>query len=241
MTEILRTLHGQPGALTDGCAAVLGVDHLVLSLALDGQADGQATEQLWSSGEVGTSFEDLQFTLGEGPGHDVLRTGRMVLEQDVAEVAADRWPALLPAMAHLPIKAVFCLPLVMGGITLGFLTAVRSTSGAMNGQEMDDVIALVGALTLQFLAADDAQVDSWVGEPMDGGLHREVVHQATGMLSVQLSVSLSRALLRLRAYTYSHDRSIIDVAQDIVSRRLRLDEGDSDSDPDPDPPEETRG
>ncbi|MCF3960227.1 GAF and ANTAR domain-containing protein [Streptomyces fuscigenes] len=237
MTEILRLLHGESGALPDCCAAVLGVDHVVVSLAVD----GQITEQLWSSGATGSSFEDLQFTLGEGPGLDVLRTGRMILEHDMSKVAADRWPALLPAMAHLPIAALFCLPLALGGITLGVLTALRSTARPMTGQEMDDVLALVGGLTLHFLAADEDRVDAWVAvsAPLNRGLHREVVHQATGMLSVQLGVSLARALLTLRAYTYSHGRSIIDVAQDIVSRRLRLDEDDSD--PDPDPPEETRG
>ncbi|WP_345643755.1 GAF and ANTAR domain-containing protein [Streptomyces tremellae] len=235
MTEMLRLLHGEPGRLPDGCAAVLGVDHLVVSLAVD----GQVTEQLWSSGHVGSTFEDLQFTLGEGPGTDALRTGRMILVHDMAEVAADRWPALLPAVAHLPVRAVFCLPLVLGGITVGVLTAVRSAAGPMTGRETDDAVALVSGLTLQFLGADGVQADSWVGAPLDGGLHREVVHQATGMLSVQLGTSLAQALLRLRAYAYSHDRSIIDAAEDIVSRRLRLDEGDPG--PDPDPPEETEG
>ncbi len=57
------------------------------------------------------------------------------------------------------------------------------------------------------------------------------------MLSVQLDLPLGEALLRLRAYTYSHDRSIIEAAEDVVSRRLRLD----DDRPEPEPSKETRG
>jgi hypothetical protein len=45
------------------------------------------------------------------------------------------------------------------------------------------------------------------------------------MVMVQLGVDLSEALVRLRAYAYSHNRPISDVADDIVARRLTL-EGD---------------
>ncbi|WP_442785681.1 ANTAR domain-containing protein [Actinacidiphila sp. DG2A-62] len=45
------------------------------------------------------------------------------------------------------------------------------------------------------------------------------------MLSVQLSVPLPQALLRLRAHAYSSGRPLTDVAQDIVDRRIRLDSG----------------
>ncbi|MFF1925060.1 GAF and ANTAR domain-containing protein [Streptomyces sp. NPDC058221] len=234
MTEILRALHLDAAApLDDGCVSVLGMDHLVVSLAVD----GQVTEQLWSSDEAGASFEDLQFTLGEGPGPDALRTGQAALEHDLAAVGGERWPALVPAMAQLPIRAMFCLPLALGGITVGVLTALRASPGHMSGQQMDDALGLAAALTLQFLGGAGARVDAWVDAKPDGELHRAVVHQATGMLSVQLELPLGKALLRLRAYAYSHDRSIIDTAEDVVSRRLRLD----DDNPEPESPKETRG
>jgi hypothetical protein len=57
------------------------------------------------------------------------------------------------------------------------------------------------------------------------------------MLSVQLGLPLAQALLRLRAYAYGHDRSIVEAAQDIVSRRLRLDHDR----PEPGTPDETSG
>ncbi|MGR8010678.1 ANTAR domain-containing protein [Streptomyces hypolithicus] len=233
MAEILRLLHGQAKPrIADGCAGILGMDHLAVSLAIE----DQITEQLWSSGATSESFEDLQFTLGEGPGPDALRTGLLALEHDLSAAWADRWPALLPAMAHLPIQAVFCFPLCLGGIKVGILTALRSTSGPMAGQEVDDALALAAALTLQFLGAG-SQLASWVDSQPDGELHRAVVHQATGMLSVQLGVPLGQALVRLRAYAYGHERSIIEAAEDIVSRRLRLD----DDRPEPQSSGEARG
>jgi hypothetical protein len=48
------------------------------------------------------------------------------------------------------------------------------------------------------------------------------VHNAAGMVSVQLGVSVAEALIRLRAYAFSNDRLLADVAQDVIARRLRL-------------------
>lgn len=42
------------------------------------------------------------------------------------------------------------------------------------------------------------------------------------MMTVQLGVSAGEAYARFRAYAYSQDRCLADVAGDIVARRLRL-------------------
>jgi hypothetical protein len=43
------------------------------------------------------------------------------------------------------------------------------------------------------------------------------------MISVQLEVAQGEALIRLRAYAFSHRRALAEVAADVVARRLRLD------------------
>ena len=48
------------------------------------------------------------------------------------------------------------------------------------------------------------------------------VHNAAGIVSVQEGISVTDALIRLRAFAYSHDRLLDDVAQDVIARRLRL-------------------
>ena len=55
-----------------------------------------------------------------------------------------------------------------------------------------------------------------------GGDFHSIAQNAAGMVSVQLGVSVTVALIRLRAYAFSHDRALNDVARDIVSRALRL-------------------
>lgn len=50
-----------------------------------------------------------------------------------------------------------------------------------------------------------------------------VVHQAAGMVSAQLDITLADALVKLRAHAFSRERPLTDVATDIVARSLRLD------------------
>ena len=59
--------------------------------------------------------------------------------------------------------------------------------------------------------------------PEQAGRHHPEVHQATGMIIVQLGVTAAVALIRLRAYAYAQDRRLRDVAADVVARRLRFD------------------
>jgi hypothetical protein len=46
------------------------------------------------------------------------------------------------------------------------------------------------------------------------------VHQATGMVSVQLGVDLVTAFLRLRTHAFSTGRRLSAVADDVVERKL---------------------
>jgi steroid delta-isomerase-like uncharacterized protein len=49
-----------------------------------------------------------------------------------------------------------------------------------------------------------------------------VIHQATGMVSVQLDVGMAIALVCLRSHASAAGRPLADVAADVVARRLRL-------------------
>lgn len=55
-----------------------------------------------------------------------------------------------------------------------------------------------------------------------GSDFRFIVHQASGMVSAQLDVSVGEALARMRAYAFADDRPLARVAEDVVARRLRF-------------------
>lgn len=217
MAEVLRVLASDDGPepvadVIATAAGALGMDGLAVSLV----TAGDAIELLWCSDRTTRHFEDLQLTLGEGPGLDAARTGALVWVPDLAAVRPARWPALAMEAPDLAARAVFCFPLGIGAIRVGVLTGVRRTPGPMTAQQGDDALVLAQALTARCLGSDDQRL----GAPQ--ALQYAVVHQATGMVSVQLSVPLPQALLRLRAHAYSSGRSITDICKDVVDRRLRL-------------------
>jgi hypothetical protein len=182
-------------------------------------------------------LSELQLTLGEGPCHEVLASAAPVLAADLGDPESGRrWPAFTPEARGHGAGAVFAFPLVVGAIRAGVMGLYRSSPDPLTGGQLGDLLILADAAILLLLdAADGAAAASngnghggWLdGQPPDLALHRAEIDQATGMLTVQLGVHVTEAFARLRAYAYSEDRRLADVASDIVARRLRLD-------PDPD-------
>ncbi|WHM40518.1 ANTAR domain-containing protein [Streptomyces sp. BPTC-684] len=222
MADVLRSLrHGDGSAVAVACARALEAEGVAVSLLV---GEGQGVEPLWRSPGVAARFEELQFTLGVGPGPDTARTGTAVMAPDLDTVRPDRWPTLLTEARKLGVAGVCCFPLGLGAIRLGVLTVLTSRPGAtMPEQQLADALTLAAALTgllLEDNGSRPAASATVMVPPME--LHRAVVHQATGMISVQLDVSLSEALLRLRAFAYSRELPLGDVAGDVVARRLRF-------------------
>ena len=171
---------------------------------------------------------ELQLTLGEGPGIDVLASAAPVLASDLGDAeSVRRWPAFAPEARELGAEAVFAFPLMAGAIRAGVMGLYRGSAGSLPDGLLGDLLILADIATLMLLDAADSDADRGAGTSLEGqtpdlALHRAQIDQATGMLTVQLAVSAAEAFARLRAYAYSQDRRLADVAGDIVARRLRL-------------------
>jgi hypothetical protein len=214
--------------LVDACVAGTGVDGAAVS-ALTASVH---RETLAATDATATVLEDLQFTLGEGACLEAATTGRAVLVPDlhVPEPTA-RWPVFAAAVAEQTlVRALFALPLQLGAVNLGVLDLYRTTPGPLTGAELRDVVAATDATTLLLLGAQlRTDADGCPpgrrdghGEDREEGLwdDRAEVHQATGMVLVQLDVPAQDAFVRLRAHAFAHRRPLGDVARDVVAGRL---------------------
>ena len=188
---------------------------------------GAVRETLWASNATAELLEELHFNLGEGVGFQAARTGRPVVVLDLRhsrEVA--RWPVFAAAVAeHSGVRALFALPLQWGITNLGVLDLYRLAPGGLSPPQWRDALpaADVAALLMLGLRTDpDHTGECGVGEsgtdPVTG--RRGRVYQAAGMVLIQLDVSAPVALARLRGYAFAHQRLLIDVAGDVVNRRL---------------------
>jgi len=176
-------------------------------------------ESLYTSDQLAADMDDLTTTLGEGPGVDAVTSGP-VLAPDLNDAWCQvRWPLFGPAAIEVGVFAVFALPLRIGGIRLGVLDLYRVRPGALAGVQLADALLLADTVCALLL---DTDIRADGQRPEGAALQHPEVHQATGMVIAQLGVSAAVALIRLRAYAYSHDQRLRDVAADVVGRRLRF-------------------
>ncbi|MGB3764174.1 MAG: ANTAR domain-containing protein [Ornithinimicrobium sp.] len=168
-------------------------------------------------------LEELQLTLGQGPGVDVQRLGRPVLEADLAGSGSRQWPAYAPAASALGVGAVFAFPLEVGVVHLGVLDVYQSSGGELSLAGLTDCLLLAGMARNLLLEDVDRDSASEVDPRWDDVLPIPELFQAQGMVMVQLDIEPIDALARIRAYAYANDQRIGDVARDIVDSRLKLD------------------
>jgi hypothetical protein len=211
--------HLGPGPrLCQASVELLGVDGAAI-LLMDEPGNGSS---FGSSDETIGAVEDLQFTFGEGPGVDAHSLGRPVSEPHLERPVDGRWSAFAPAAVAAGLGAAFGFPLQIGAIRLGALDLYQHHAGELSGDQTRDAIHMAQVVAD---AAIGTQAGDGSGALSPGRLGRALhaeVHQASGMVSRQLDVSVEDALVRLRAYAYAEGRPIGDVARDVVDRRLRL-------------------
>src|SRR4029453_11288690 len=96
--------------------------------------------------------------------------------------------------------------LAIGAVRIGSLNLYADRPGDLTEGQHSDALLLADVATHVVLAAQaDAPSEALAGELQDIGAHQLRVHQATGMVSAQLEVSVGDALAVLRASAYSSD------------------------------------
>ena len=187
-----------------------------------------------TTNEVSALIEQLQYSLGEGPCLDAHNHNRPVLEPDLAHPATPRWPAFAGPAVEAGVRAVFGFPLQVGAVRLGALNLYCDRPGQLTDDQHLDalVMADLAAESVLVLQAH-APPGKLAAELEAGGDFQYVIHQASGMVAAQLDVSVGQALIRLRAYSFGNELPLNQVAEDVVSRRLRFDALSGEKDPSP--------
>jgi hypothetical protein len=167
-------------------------------------------------------LDDLAVTVGSAPCFDAFELGRPVL---VPSLAADgvRWPGFTADAVTAGAAALFSFPLQVGGVRLGVLEMHRRSAGSLTPAQLTDALLLADAAT-------DTIFDDLHGVApltLSGLVDTQAeVHQATGMVAVDMPVSSAEALLRIRGHAFAHHMTLTEVAKEIIERRLRLDDGE---------------
>jgi|SoiMetStandDraft_2_1073263.scaffolds.fasta_scaffold10107_3 hypothetical protein len=216
------TVAARVGHLCDLCVSSLDISGASVQLI----ASGPHRVTVHATDRVADQLDDLQLELGEGPAVDAVRTTGPMLEDELEHAGALRWPWFSPAAVRLGVGAAYAWPVQVGATPLGILGLHRRRPGALEAAEVADAAVVADAVAIVLLDTPDigsADVLVWI--ITDQSRFRAEVHQATGMLTVQLDLGILDAFARLCAAAYADARSIGDLAHDIITHRIRLDAG----------------
>ena len=105
--------------------------------------------------------------------------------------------------------------MLVGSVALGVVDLYRTAPGAMSSAQLNSTLSTVDSMGRYLLRADDD------GSQQNSPLSL-VVHQAAGVVMVQLDSSIEEALVRLRASAYAAGRPVADIAAEVVQGTIRF-------------------
>ncbi|MGX6607215.1 GAF and ANTAR domain-containing protein [Micromonosporaceae bacterium Da 78-11] len=196
-------LRALPGISGTAVAVLTGVD---------------ARRSVYTSDDVCARVEDAQFENGEGPCFQAFRTGIAVFVADPRDPPhLVSWPGYVPAALAAGAVAVAALPITAGGHCFAVLDLYRSTAGTFSEHEAGTAARFADAAGQALLRTAGSAADPDQGYAPD---RRDTVHQAVGMVMLQIGGNRHDALARLRAHAYATDTHLDDTADEVLGRRL---------------------
>lgn len=216
-----------PVRLAIACVRVLPV----AGAGLSALAHPDLRLPIGSSDEVASYVERLQFTHGEGPCLHAYATGQPQLI--TAGELRRRWPELHRDLTSVtPFRAVASLPLREGFTRIGALDLYLPEPDGLPLAELGDAITVAQCVSTALVAARLFTVAAQQADPFHPphGTHsapmagRVQVWKAMGLMNVRLQMTAPDALALLRAHAYATDRLVDDLAHDILSDRVSLDD-----------------
>ena len=174
---------GAADRLCEACVVLFGVDAVTISLVFDGANAGT----LGVSGVSARVYDELQFTLGEGPCLDSVAYRAPVLVVDLADPDVVRWPASGTGVGEFDDADLLVAQ------TLAHIACVA---------------------ILQEHAPTPATVLPRLPTALTS---RIVVDQAKGFLSQRLDVSVDDAFKLLRRYVRTHGDHLTEVSRRLIT------------------------
>lgn len=175
-------------------------------------------ETVASSDDLAARIDELQFDLGEGPCWDVVATGEPVFEPEIQTRPRHRWPAFMEAVHREPIGSLFAFPLSIGTLNIGALDLYHLEPATLSDEQARQVAAMAEMISRHVMRR--ALRIAGELEPTEKGHGRRAVHQATGFVIAQLALSPEDAQLLIQGQALAQGRSMAEIAQDIIDRRL---------------------
>ena len=174
--------------------------------------------------DVSEVLEDLQIDLAEGPCIDAAADRAPVIVgdlRDAKQTYAARWPFFLPRIDALGVGGIFAFPLLVGPVVLGTFELYRVARGLLDESQVSATVESTVVLGRAILDLSEPPGFGDMGGP------RTFVHQAAGMVMLQIDGTIDEAMAYLRARAFVEGVPLVDLSAEVVrgDRHFRKDEG----------------
>lgn len=220
------------------------VEQLCLSCAHSAAVDGGSVALVSTQGSrvvlaatdgLGSDIENVQITLGEGPYVDAATSLAPVMVPNLSDSGAEsnhRWPFFAKEAETLGVSALFAFPIRVSTLSIGTLGLYREEPGPLATPELGGVLE-----TLEEIGRTLLDLETWPDDPrgppdpdQNGGITvagTAQLHQAAGMVMIQVDVTILEAMALLRATAFTEGVHVTSLAHQIVKRRRRFGKGAS--------------
>lgn len=212
---LLEDSAGAPDRFSEPFLTVFPVDGASVSTL----GDVLGAEIISTTSADARRLDELQIDLGEGPCWDAVRLGEPIAEVDLAGRGRMRWPAFATA-ADEDVRAasIHAFPVGAGALRFGavdLFTREPLVFSAGQTRQAATMARVIG----RHLLRDAVDTTSRPDAATSRYYSQRVVHQATGIVLAQLDVTAEEAQLVLKAHAFSANRTVSEVAADIVANR----------------------
>jgi ANTAR domain/GAF domain len=181
---------------------------------------GSQAEVAATSDAASRAVAELEFATNQGPALVAFRTQRPVLAPGL-EAYLERWPGFASLAVEQGVLGLFAFPLQEGAVSFGVLELYAAGEGALDADGRATAAAFARSATDVIL---DGRAVTPTGE-LDSGLSASFVdkariHQAQGMVMVDLGITLAEALTRMRARAFAMEVTLLEVADAVLAGLL---------------------
>ena len=211
------------GSLCSVAAEFTNFDGANIALLLESK---QLTS-LCSSNAASNALLELEITLGEGPTTDACASDDVICVDHLGDENETRWLTYAPMALANGAASVYAFPISIGAACLGALTLFRWETKALSEEQESDAYLMASVVARAILDLQAGAPRGSIATQLEREAHFDfTVHQAAGMVAVQGSLTLSDALVALRAHAFASNRGLSELAARVVMRRIRYEPSD---------------
>jgi GAF domain-containing protein len=190
-------------------ASIDGCDEAGLSELTPGGGTSVPTSPLVAD------LDQLQRSLGEGPGLEVLAGRDSVYVDDLTE--SPTWPRFGPAAARAGVRSALAYRLFAGTGTLGALVMYARLPGAFNTTDRAQGLIFAAHASMALSVAQNQESERGRTSHLQTALvSREIIGQAQGILMERERITAEQAFDLLRRSSQHLNLKLRDVAQELV-------------------------